>query len=91
MRKSGEHRTVQETGGNRRRVVRLLAECFLEGAGPDWPGADGLTVEEVAREYPRAVASGLVPSVKELASRHPDLAAGIAAFFLPKSMLPTIG
>jgi hypothetical protein len=40
---------------------------------PDWPGCDGLTVDDIVAYYPRAVAAGAVPDWRDLLTLHPDL------------------
>src|SRR5262245_8840004 len=45
------------------------------------PGADGLTMDEAVEFYPLAVASGQAPDLRELASRHPAMAADLIGFF----------
>jgi hypothetical protein len=45
-----------------------------------WPGADGLTVQEVLRSYPEHAAAGLVPDWQGLLRRHPDLREALLAF-----------
>ena len=50
----------------------LLA--YLEAAGiPDWPGGDGLTLQDALDYYPEAVANGVVPDWQEVRHMHPDL------------------
>ena len=51
----------------------LLHYVYLRGF--DWPGADSLTAEEILRTYPAEAAAGRVPTRRELARRHPELAA----------------
>jgi hypothetical protein len=55
---------------------------YLRDAGcPLWPGADGLTVNEVLRSYPHIAAAGRVPDLEELLRRHADLRDSLLAFF----------
>ena len=70
------------SGRARRRMVELLAGYLLASPSFLCPGADGATVEDVvAAEYAVAAAVGRVPRPGELATRHPDLADALAAFF----------
>jgi hypothetical protein len=73
-------------------VLELLLDLMKVRGAPPWPGADGLTLEEVLDEYPRAAREGRVPDADELCRRYPRLAAeirlasreGFAAEFLAR-------
>ena len=66
------------------RVAELLAGYLLSAGQNPWPGTDGLTVAEaVTAFYQAAALVGRVPDAAELARRHPELAAGIAALLAP--------
>jgi hypothetical protein len=71
------------TGDERRRYAlceRLLG--YLQAANvPAWPGADGLTVQEVLATYPRASSAGQVPNLEQLLLEHPNLQEELIAFF----------
>lgn len=64
------------------RVSDLLVGYLLRAGRGTWPGTDGLTVAEaVGAFYPAEARAGHVPGSAELVGRHPELAAGIGAFF----------
>ena len=67
--------------GASRRLHELLLENLRAADAPWWPGADGVTVEEVLRSYPEAAADGLVPDVGVLREQHPELADVLDEFF----------
>jgi hypothetical protein len=64
--------------------MKAILSAYLQAANyPPWPGADGLTVDDVLGLYPRASDQRLVPGVAELRQRHPDLGEALAQFFSP--------
>jgi hypothetical protein len=66
----------------RQRRLQELLLGYLQGIGaPWWPGADGLTVQEVLRSYPEHAAAGRVPDRQELLRRQPDLREALLALF----------
>jgi hypothetical protein len=72
----GHDRTDQ-----RQRLRALLVAYLLAADAPGWPGADGITVEDVLRSYSQVAADGLVPDLPTLLARHPELADALRDFF----------
>jgi hypothetical protein len=62
-------------------VQELLLRYLLRAAAPAWPGADGLTLDEVVRSYPEAAAAHIVPDQEWLGHRHPHLRDKLDHFF----------
>ena len=54
------------------RVVLLGYLCRAESVAA-WPGADGLTIDDILDFYPQAVTRGEVPEWLQLVNRHPEL------------------
>ena len=65
-----------------RESLREVLLAYLKAADlPQWPGTNGLTLRDVLRYYPQAMAAGRVPSRKELLRKHPHLREDLEAFF----------
>ena len=81
------HECPKSTPGNKGLREALLG--YLQAAGcPLWPGADGLTVEEVLRTYPANAAAGRVPDQQFLLRRHPELREALLALFAARLGAP---
>jgi hypothetical protein len=64
-----------------RHLLELLLAYLRAADAPRWPGADGLTIEDVLRSYSQAAAAGLVPDLPSLLASHPELDDALSRFF----------
>jgi hypothetical protein len=62
-----------------RRQVQDLLLGYL--AHVDWPGAEGMTIDDALLCYVPAASQGLVPRLPELVSGYPHLASELRTFF----------
>jgi hypothetical protein len=69
----------------RRQVEEVLLGYLLAADWPYWPGADGLTVQDVLASYDEAAATGRVPDRAALQRLHPELAEALCTFFTVQS------
>jgi hypothetical protein len=71
----------RDVSSKSRRMHKLLLAYLYEANAPAWPGADGVTVEEVLLSYPECAEAGLVPDLPTLVQNHPELADVLRDFF----------
>jgi hypothetical protein len=67
----------------RKRLCGVLLDLLWAAQLPAWPGADGLTVDEVLLCYPAAAAAGRVPGLHQLLDRYADLEDDLRTLFAP--------
>ena len=60
---------------------QVLLDLMMSRNALPWPGADGVTIEDVLASYILASEQRRVPGQEELIRRHPELAVAIRAFF----------
>ena len=69
-------------------ILRQVLLNYLQASSVGrWPGADGLTEDDVLNGYPQAVAAGEVPDCHELCRRHPELIPALQALWAGKGWL----
>jgi hypothetical protein len=74
------------------RPLQEVLLAYLRGPGAAaWPGADGLTVEDVLHTYPEAMAAGRAPGWHELLHEHPELAVEMQALLGDRLAQPAGG
>jgi hypothetical protein len=78
----GKPTEPQEAAG--RLLEVLLGYLQAAASVAAWPGADGLTLENILDCYPVAVAAGEVPDWQELLRRHPELVTELQAWLAAK-------
>lgn len=66
---------------------QILITHLWTGRAVDWPGADGLTDDDIINCYPRAIAAGQVPGWHELEKRFPELTGEVQALRSGKEWL----
>ncbi len=71
-------------------LPELLTGYLVNSSACRWPGADGVLVADVLREYPAAATAHQVPDERELCDRHPELAAHVVAFFFQHTIAGTV-
>jgi hypothetical protein len=69
--------------------VRTILLGYLQcRAAAQWPGSDGITLDDILRSYPQAAAVGRVPDLPQLRRRFPDLADALARWFADHAAIP---
>jgi hypothetical protein len=62
-----------------RQAQDVLLGYLEDSLVPPWPGGDGLTLDDVLRDYATAIASGGVPDARTLRLHHPELAEALTS------------
>jgi hypothetical protein len=62
------------------RLRELLLEYLRVTRVSTWPGADGLTVEDVLTCYPEAIGAWEVPDWRRFVRENPELEAAVQAY-----------
>jgi len=69
-------------------MLRQILLDYMRGSRVvSWPGADGLTDDDIVGYYPQAILAGSVPGWDELQGRFPDLASELHALRSTKGWL----
>ena len=66
---------------------QVLLEYLQASRVVNWPGADGLAVDDIISCYPEAIAAGEVPNWHELQNRFPQMADALQALRSAKAWL----
>ena len=72
---------LQACSGRDRCLRLVLLDLLMYRNALPWPGADGVTVEEVLAAYVPASERKRVPDQEELIRRHPELTSEVRLFF----------
>ena len=70
-----------ENAGRHQCVRALLLQYLFVAGLPEWPGADGVTTDEVLLTYPDYAAEGRVPGLPALIAHFPEYGDELSAFF----------
>jgi hypothetical protein len=68
-------------------LLQVLITSLRGSRVVGWPGADGLTEDDIVNCYPQAIAAGEVPGWHELQDRFPDLTGELQALRSAKGWL----
>lgn len=68
-------------------LLQMLLTSLRDSRVVGWPGADGLTEDDIVNCYPQAIAAGEVPGWHELQERFPGLASELQSLRSAKGWL----